>query len=125
MGTSSQLWDLSSKTLLTTVNFPKPISCLAWDVTERLFFAASADGSIHQMNLFRVREDKFGRAVTEAVGGTGISDVIRINDDDQDATRKRLISVGYYDTALLRCNAFSPTSPANQSRHWLFPSHPR
>ncbi|KAH9935059.1 WD40 repeat-like protein [Amylocystis lapponica] len=97
---SVKLWDLSSKTLLTTFNFPKPITCLAWDVTERLFFAASADGSIHQVNLFRVREDKFGRAAMEAVGGAGVSDVVRINDEDERAAKKRLISVSQPVTTL-------------------------
>ena len=57
------------------------------------FFAASADGSMHQVNLFRQREDKFGRAM-EAVGGAGVSDVIRINDTDPATARKRLIAVG-------------------------------
>ncbi|TFY63009.1 hypothetical protein EVJ58_g3496 [Rhodofomes roseus] len=88
------LWDLSSKTLLTTFHFPQPIACLVWDATERLFFAGSADGSIHQVNLFRQREDKFGRAAMEAVGGGGVNDMIRINDEDPQAAKKRLISVG-------------------------------
>ncbi|KAL0064415.1 Pre-rRNA-processing protein ipi3 [Marasmius tenuissimus] len=62
--------------------FPQVISTLAWDVTERLFFAASADGSIHQMNLFRERE---------AIGGGGVSDVIRATDETR---KERLINVG-------------------------------
>ncbi len=89
-----QLWDPASKTLLTTFYFPQPITSIVWDFSERLFFAASADGSIHQVNLFRQREDKFTRAAMEAVGGTGVSDVIRINDTDPNAAKKRLISVG-------------------------------
>ena len=60
-----------------------------------MFFAASADGSIRQVNLFRQREDKFSRAAMEAVGGAGVSDVIRIDDLDSDASRKRLITVGH------------------------------
>ncbi|PCH44265.1 WD40 repeat-like protein [Wolfiporia cocos MD-104 SS10] len=95
-----KLWDLSSKSLLTTFYFPQPISCLTWDVTERLFFAASADGSIHQVNLFRQREDTIGRGAMEAVGGGGVSDAIRIEDQDPQAARKRLISVGQPVTAL-------------------------
>ncbi|KAH9839891.1 WD40 repeat-like protein [Rhodofomes roseus] len=91
---TAKLWDLSSKTLLTTFHFPQPIACLVWDATERLFFAGSADGSIHQVNLFRQREDKFGRAAMEAVGGGGVNDMIRINDEDPQAAKKRLISVG-------------------------------
>lgn len=78
--------------LLTTFQFPRPISCLAWDVTERLFFAASEDGSIHQMNLFKQRNDRLSR-VPEAVGGGGATDVIRMTDEDQEAAKKRLISV--------------------------------
>ncbi|RDX54287.1 WD40 repeat-like protein [Lentinus brumalis] len=89
-----KLWDPASKTLLTTFYFPQPIISVVWDSTERLFFAASADGSIHQVNLFRQREDKFSRAAMEAVGGAGVSDVIRINDTDPSVSKKRLISVG-------------------------------
>ncbi|KAI0923858.1 hypothetical protein AcV5_009285 [Taiwanofungus camphoratus] len=97
---SAKLWDLSSKSLLTTFNFPQPITCLAWDRTERLFFAASADGSIHQVNLFRQREDKYCRPAMEAVGGGGVDDIIRINDEDPPVARKRLISVGQPVTTL-------------------------
>lgn len=57
-----------------------------------MFFAASDDGSIHQVNLFRQRRDKFGR---EAVGGAGSTDVIRIDEENGGATKNRLISVGY------------------------------
>ncbi|CCL99676.1 uncharacterized protein FIBRA_01697 [Fibroporia radiculosa] len=91
---SVKLWDLSSKSLLTTFYFPKPVSCLAWDITERLFFAASADGSIHQVNMFRQREDKFGSAALEAVGGAGMNDVVRIDIQDTRTAKKRLISTG-------------------------------
>ncbi|KAI0629250.1 WD40 repeat-like protein [Trametes polyzona] len=100
-----KVWDPASKTLLTTFYFPQPIACIAWDPTERLFFAASADGSIHQVNLFRQREDKFSRAAMEAVGGAGVSDIIRINDVDPKDARKRLISAGEAVTTL----AFSLT----------------
>lgn len=64
---------------------------------ERLFFAASdsADGAVHQVNLFREREDRFGRSAMEAVGGGGVNDVIRINDLDPQTAKKRLIVVGY------------------------------
>ena len=65
-------------------------------MTERLFFAASRDGFIHQVNLFRQRDDKLSR-VLEAVGGGGSTDVIRMTDEDQEAAKKRLISVGYVD----------------------------
>jgi pre-rRNA-processing protein IPI3 len=59
-----------------------------------MFFAGSADGSIHQMNLFRQREDSAGGQVTEAVGGAGVSDVIHVGDENPKIKRKRLISVG-------------------------------
>ncbi|KAI0766912.1 WD40 repeat-like protein [Trametes elegans] len=95
-----KLWDPASKTLLTTFYFPQPITCLTWDPTERLFFAASANGSIHQVNLFRQREDKYSRAAMEAVGGAGVSDVIRINEIDPKDARKRLISTGEPVTAM-------------------------
>ncbi|KAL7280794.1 hypothetical protein ACG7TL_005738 [Trametes sanguinea] len=96
----SELWDPASKTLLTTFYFPRPITCITWDPTERLFFAASADGSIHQVNLFRQREDKYSRAAMEAVGGAGVSDIIRINEIDPKDAKKRLISVGESVTAM-------------------------
>ncbi|KAG7093749.1 hypothetical protein E1B28_007400 [Marasmius oreades] len=78
---SVKLWDLAEKSLLTTFMFPQVISSLAWDVTERLFFAASSDGSIYQMNLFRERE---------AVGGGGVSDVVHATDETRN---ERLITV--------------------------------
>jgi pre-rRNA-processing protein IPI3 len=90
-----QLWDLSSKSLLTTFQFPQSIACLAWDLTERMFFAASSDGSVHQMNLFRHRDDKFGMQTVEAVGGAGVSGIVRVGDDSQ-TNKKRLISIGYF-----------------------------
>lgn len=114
-----QLWDLSSRTLLTTFQFPEPISSLAWDVTERLFFAASADGSIHQMNLFRQRSDKAGRQIIEAVGGAGVTDIIR-TEDDREAQKKRLISVGFVrwlPETLLSTNRLI----GNQYRPWQSP----
>ncbi|KAF9005985.1 WD40-repeat-containing domain protein [Cyathus striatus] len=65
---SVKVWDLSSRALLTSFQFPQPISFLAWDITERLFFAASANGSVHQVNMFQERESKFGDRVMEAIG---------------------------------------------------------
>ncbi|SRR6266576_1269083 len=86
----AQLWDLSSKTLLTTFQYPRPITVLAWDKTERLFFAASPDGSIHQTNLFRSHGDTQN---LEAVGGSGATDAIRVDDTIVEAQKKRLISI--------------------------------
>ncbi|KAG6891259.1 hypothetical protein C0995_008511 [Termitomyces sp. Mi166 len=94
------LWDLSSQSLLTTFQFPRPISSLAWDATERIFMAASRDGSIHQVNLFRQRDTKSGGQFTEAVGGAGVSDIIRVGEEGREAQKKRLISVGQPITAL-------------------------
>ncbi|KAL4245549.1 Pre-rRNA-processing protein IPI3 [Abortiporus biennis] len=88
-----KLWDPSSSTLLTTFQFPHPILALAWDVSERLFFASSNAGTIHQVNLFRERADKFSRAL-EAVGGAGSNDIVQIDPEDEQASKKRLISVG-------------------------------
>ncbi|KAI3611032.1 pre-rrna-processing protein ipi3 [Moniliophthora roreri] len=96
---SVKIWDLSSRTLLTTFMFPQAISSLAWDITERLFFAASADGSVYQVNLFKQREDKTKSHISEAIGGGGVSDVIRVSDE-------RLIVVGQPVT----CLTFSMTS---------------
>lgn len=67
------------------------------DATERVFFAASPDGQIHQVNLFRPRKDKVsqrdGAASMEAVGGGGhgSAEMIAL---EEDAEKKRLISVG-------------------------------
>ncbi|TCD67587.1 Pre-rRNA-processing protein ipi3 [Steccherinum ochraceum] len=94
---SVKLWDLSSNTLLTTFQFTHTISLVAWDVTERLFFAAADNGLIQQVNLFRQREDKFSRTGMEAVGGAGVTDIIRI---DPEQSTKRSISVGQPVTAL-------------------------
>ncbi|KAK2463636.1 hypothetical protein APHAL10511_004387 [Amanita phalloides] len=93
---SVKLWDLSSKSLLTTFQYPKPIVILAWDKTERLFFAASSDGSIHQTNLFRKQNEKLGAHNLEAVGGSGASDAIRVDD----AQKRRLISIGQQITSM-------------------------
>ena len=88
----AQLWDLSSKTLLTTFQYPQPIVVLAWDRTERLFFAASPEGSIYQTNLFRKHGDTHN---PEAVGGSGATDAIRVDDATVEAQRRRLISMGH------------------------------
>jgi pre-rRNA-processing protein IPI3 len=46
------------------------------------------------MNLFRQRDDKLGGQVTEAIGGAGVSDIIRV-EEMRESQKKRLISVGY------------------------------
>ena len=86
--------------MITTFHFPKPIRCIVWDITERLFFASSPDGSIYQVNLFREREIKNNAGpFIEAVGGAGATDVVRFDADDT-VGRKRLIDVGQPVTAL-------------------------
>ncbi|KAG6890965.1 hypothetical protein C0992_011724 [Termitomyces sp. T32_za158] len=62
--------------------------------------AASRDGSIHQVNLFRQRDTKSGGQFTEAIGGAGVSDIIRVGEEGSEAQKKRLISVGQPITAL-------------------------
>ncbi|KAI9438891.1 WD40-repeat-containing domain protein [Lactarius psammicola] len=81
---SVKIWDLSSKSLLTTFQFPHA----------SLFFAASTDGSIHQVNLFRTRSNTSGGYVAEAIGGAGVNDVLSVRDDDSSTNKRRLISVG-------------------------------
>ncbi|KAF8627829.1 hypothetical protein AX15_004248 [Amanita polypyramis BW_CC] len=103
MDHSVKMWDLSSKSLLATFQYPQPISVLAWDRTERLFFATSPDGSIHQTNLFRKRQETHG---LEAVGGSGVTDAIRIDNAICEAQKKRLISIHEQVTSM----AFSLTS---------------
>ncbi|KAJ3989654.1 WD40-repeat-containing domain protein [Lentinula detonsa] len=95
---SVKLWDLSSRSLLTTFMFPEAISYLACEPTERLFFAAStsSEGAIYQMNLFRQPEDK--GAIARAIGGGGVNDIIRIT--DAGSHNKRLITVGQPITCL-------------------------
>ncbi|KAH9975991.1 WD40 repeat-like protein [Lactifluus volemus] len=95
-----KLWDLASKSLLTTFQFLHAITCIAWDVTERFFFAASSDGSIHQVNLFRTRIDKTGGRVAEAIGGAGVSDILSVGNEDPSASKRRIVSVGEPVTAL-------------------------
>jgi pre-rRNA-processing protein IPI3 len=105
--TLQQLWDLASKSLLTTFQFLHAITCIAWDVTERFFFAASSDGSIHQVNLFRTRIDKTGGRVAEAIGGAGVSDILSVGNEDPSASKRRIISVGCVTRSLR--HSYNPT----------------
>lgn len=94
------MWDLATQSLITTFHFPKPIRCIVWDISERLFFASSPDGSIYQVNLFREREIKSNAGpFIEAIGGAGASDVVRFDADDTTG-QKRLIDVGQPVTVL-------------------------
>ncbi|KIO25848.1 hypothetical protein M407DRAFT_24804 [Tulasnella calospora MUT 4182] len=101
LDTSCKLWDISSTTLLATFIFPQPITVIAFDLTERTLFAASQDGSIHQVNLFRQRKDRMGHNTggIEAVAGMEEGGAMRI-DDEEVPTRKRLISAGQEVTSL-------------------------
>jgi len=58
-----------------------------------MFFAASLDGSVHQVNLFRERDSKHGGKIIEAVGGAGATDAIHV--DDENVGKTRLITVRY------------------------------
>lgn len=80
--TPYKLWDLSkpsSTSLLTTFLFPTPVSCLAFDLTERYFFAGSPTGVVHRMDLFTKKALGIG---LDAVGGLGSLDVIRVGEDE-------------------------------------------
>ena len=73
--------------------FPNPIVRLAFEPTERTFFAASSDdsGTIHQVKLYRRREaDGRRTGGFEAVGGGGVDEAIRL-----DANAERTITVGW------------------------------
>ncbi|KAG8220873.1 WD40-repeat-containing domain protein [Butyriboletus roseoflavus] len=95
-----KLWDLATQSLITTFHFPKPIRYLVWDITERLFFASSPDGSIYQVNLFRERQVKNNAGpFIEAIGGAGASDVVHF-DSDSTTGQKRLIDICQPVTAL-------------------------
>ncbi|EKM81805.1 hypothetical protein AGABI1DRAFT_118875 [Agaricus bisporus var. burnettii JB137-S8] len=91
---TAKLWDLSTGTLLTTFQFPQIIAHLAWDVTERIFFAADIDGSIHKVHLFQQRKNAAGDMIQEAVGGGGTNDIVRVGDNEQESQKKGPIQVG-------------------------------
>lgn len=61
-----------------------------------MFFAASPDpdGSIHQVNLFRRQTDHLAGGVAESVGGGGVTDIMRVGEEDPKIRKKRLITVG-------------------------------
>ncbi|KAF8489311.1 WD40-repeat-containing domain protein [Gautieria morchelliformis] len=95
---SVKIWDLSTRCLLSSILFPQPITVLTVDPSERFLFSGSQDGSIHQVNLFRRRTDATNMRGVEALGGGGMSDVIRLDDDE--TAHQRLISAGQPITAL-------------------------
>lgn len=80
---------------MTTFQFPQIIAHLAWDVTERVFFAADIDGSIHKVHLFQQRKNAAGDMIQEAVGGGGTNDIVRVGDNEQESQKKGPIQVGW------------------------------
>ncbi|KAF7323161.1 WD40 repeat-like protein [Mycena chlorophos] len=121
---SVKLWDLASHSLLTTFQFPHPLTCLAWDPTERVFFAASPNGSVHQVNLFKSRDVPGSYS---AVGGAGAADIIRVDDEERDkAQKRRLISVGEPVLSLaisLTCTLLLVGTSAGSIHVFDIPSH--
>jgi len=90
-----QVWDVQSHSILSTFVFPAPIICLAWDRTERLFFAASHKSSIYKINLYQKKKDGLQSAVAamEALGGRAASGE-QIQISTLDAETSRLIPIG-------------------------------
>jgi pre-rRNA-processing protein IPI3 len=88
-----QVWDLKSKSILSTFAFPSPITTIAWDRTERVFFAASPKGSVHRVNLFRKRQDRMQVFAMEALGG-GAANGEHVQISTLDGETTRLISIG-------------------------------
>ncbi|KIK32664.1 hypothetical protein CY34DRAFT_18882 [Suillus luteus UH-Slu-Lm8-n1] len=84
------------KIVLTSFRFPKHISSAAGISPDTYIFAASPDGSIYQVNLFRQRTEKHAGQMIEAIGSTGL---IRVADEDSNS-RKRLITVDQPITVL-------------------------
>jgi pre-rRNA-processing protein IPI3 len=90
------VWDLATKSLLSTFHLPSPLQHLILDPTERAFFAASnlPTGEVYQFNLFQPRKNPLGHEdqdmEIEAMGGHGRGDVIRVEVDSDAARRKRI-----------------------------------
>ncbi|RUS19539.1 WD40-repeat-containing domain protein [Endogone sp. FLAS-F59071] len=66
-----KLWDLATGTLLTTFLLPHPVTALALDPAERSLFAA-AGNAVHQIEMYRRREESGYSVEIEAVGGGGV-----------------------------------------------------
>jgi len=94
-----KVWDLNSRTILSTFLFPAPINCLAWERTERIFFASSQKGDVYRVNLYRKRQDHLQVSVMEAIGGgASLGEQIQIASLDGETTR--LIPVGESPTCM-------------------------
>lgn len=63
-----RVYDLATKTLLTTFVFALPLECIARDPAGRALYAGLSDGSIRQVQLYVVNQFTH---VLEAVGGHG------------------------------------------------------
>ncbi|KAH8832482.1 WD40-repeat-containing domain protein [Flagelloscypha sp. PMI_526] len=109
---SVKLWDLSApptSALLTTFQFPSPISSLAFDAAERFFFAGSqptkdgSSGVVYRMDLFTKKSLGIANGnsgeVLNAIGGMGSLDIIRMGLEDEEG--KRRISISEPVTALV------------------------
>lgn len=88
-----KLWDIASRSLLATFQFPRPIQRLVWDVAERFFVGASPEGIIFQVELFK-NEEGNGRQRLEAIGGAGLSNILQVGTEDT-ADRKGPTHVGF------------------------------
>ncbi|EJU03527.1 WD40 repeat-like protein [Dacryopinax primogenitus] len=88
LDSTCKIWDITTKTLMTTFVFPSPLSFIAVERTERTFFAASAEGEIFQMNLFRQRPGASGFRM-EAVGGGGGAEAIRLGEGGDDIRKMK------------------------------------
>ncbi|KAH6559882.1 hypothetical protein BASA61_003146 [Batrachochytrium salamandrivorans] len=51
-----KIWDLTSGSMLLTVLFPRPLTCLQINATETTLYAASVDGLVRAVNLYSTSE---------------------------------------------------------------------
>ncbi|TPX48135.1 hypothetical protein SeMB42_g01765 [Synchytrium endobioticum] len=58
-----KIWQISRKTLLSTVLFPNPILCITVDPTETRLFAASDSGAIYGVELYPKQSDESRRTM--------------------------------------------------------------
>lgn len=103
---ASKIWDIRTRSLLSTFLFPSPIYRIALDPSERFFFASTSpsssqasssssststtSGRIYRVDLFKRRAEAAGHGATlgdlatgwEARGGGGLGDVERVKAED-------------------------------------------
>lgn len=63
-----RVYDVRTKSLLTTFVFSSPVECIASDPADRALYAGLSDGSIRQVQMYVVNQYSH---VLEAVGGNG------------------------------------------------------